>query len=41
MLNVGIAKADITPRAGIAMGGFGKRIQPSLGDLFPEIESGL
>lgn len=31
MLKIGLAKADITPRAGIRMSGFGKRIQPSLG----------
>jgi hypothetical protein len=31
MLRVGVAKADITPHAGIEMAGFGKRIQPSLG----------
>lgn len=31
MLKVGVARADITPHAGIEMAGFGKRIQPSLG----------
>ena len=31
MLKMGVARADITPRAGIRMSGFGKRIQPSLG----------
>ncbi|HUW55340.1 MAG TPA: neutral/alkaline non-lysosomal ceramidase N-terminal domain-containing protein, partial [Planctomycetota bacterium] len=31
MLKIGLARADITPRAGIEMSGFGKRIQPSLG----------
>jgi hypothetical protein len=31
MLRIGLARADITPRAGIEMAGFGKRIQPSIG----------
>ena len=31
MLNIGLAKADITPHAGIGPSGFGKRIPPSLG----------
>jgi len=31
MLKIGLARADITPHAGIEMAGFGKRIQPSVG----------
>ncbi|KPK99838.1 MAG: hypothetical protein AMK75_06290 [Planctomycetes bacterium SM23_65] len=31
MLKIGLAKADITPRAGIEMSGFAKRVQPSVG----------
>jgi len=31
MLSIGLARADITPRAGIQMWGFGKRVQPALG----------
>src|SRR5512138_364725 len=35
MLKIGLAKADITPRAGIELSGFGKRVQPSLGVTDP------
>ncbi len=31
MLQIGLSRTDITPRAGIEMWGFGKRIQPALG----------
>ncbi len=31
MLRIGLAKGDITPRANMAIAGYGKRMQPSLG----------
>ena len=31
MLKIGTARGDITPRANMAMAGYGKRVQPSLG----------
>lgn len=35
MIKIGVSRADITPHAGIELGGFGKRIQPSLGVIDP------